>query len=53
VAPSLTTVRLPLEDMGRMAASMAMEDGPGERRRVIRVKGEVILRDSTTLVRTA
>ncbi|CAM3299231.1 LacI family DNA-binding transcriptional regulator [Kibdelosporangium persicum] len=52
VAPSLTTVRLPLEDMGRMAASMAMDE-PGERRRVIRVKGEVILRDSTTLVRNA
>ncbi|RSM88678.1 LacI family transcriptional regulator [Kibdelosporangium aridum] len=49
VAPSLTTVRLPLEDMGRMAGAMAMEEQAGERRRVIRVKGEVILRDSTRL----
>ncbi|SMD27537.1 LacI family DNA-binding transcriptional regulator [Kibdelosporangium aridum] len=49
VAPSLTTVRLPLADMGRMAASMAMADQPGEQRRVIRVKGEAILRDSTKL----
>jgi LacI family transcriptional regulator, galactose operon repressor len=47
VAPSLTTVRLPLEEMGRMAASMVLDAESGERRRVIRVKGEVVIRDST------
>ncbi|MET0238092.1 MAG: LacI family DNA-binding transcriptional regulator [Kibdelosporangium sp.] len=47
VAPSLTTVRLPLEDMGRMAASMVLDDRPVQRRRVVRVKGEVVIRDST------
>jgi LacI family transcriptional regulator len=47
VAPSLTTVRLPLADMGRMAASMVLDDQRSEPRRVIRVKGEVVLRDST------
>ncbi len=46
VTPSLSTVALPLRDMGRQAAAMALspqDDGP----RVLRVRGEVILRDST------
>jgi LacI family transcriptional regulator len=47
VAPSLTTVRLPLEDMGRTAASMVLDDRLDGRRRVVRVKGEVVIRDST------
>ncbi len=47
VAPSLTTVRLPLEDMGRMAASMVLDGRTDGRRQVVRVKGEVVLRDST------
>jgi LacI family transcriptional regulator len=53
VTPPLTTVRLPLERMGEMAASLVLADsvpaggGPG-RPRVIPVPGEVIVRDSTT-----
>jgi LacI family transcriptional regulator len=47
VAPSLTTVRLPLADMGRLAASMVLDDPRSEHRQVTRVKGEVVLRDST------
>ena len=46
VSPRLTTVRLPLEDMGVQAARMALEphrSGP----RVLKVRGEVRLRDST------
>jgi LacI family transcriptional regulator len=49
VAPSLTTVRLPLQDMGRMAASMVLDDHQPDRKRIVRVKGEVVLRDSTEL----
>ncbi|HEY8339896.1 MAG TPA: LacI family DNA-binding transcriptional regulator [Egibacteraceae bacterium] len=49
VAPALTTVRLPLVEMGERAASLALdgEDGPT----IVRVKGEVILRDSTAAPR--
>lgn len=47
VAPSLTTVRLPLAEMGRLAASMVFEDEPPVRPRVARIDGEVILREST------
>jgi LacI family transcriptional regulator len=47
LSPSLTTVRLPLEEMGVRAARMALVDGDGEGPRVARVRGEVILREST------
>jgi LacI family transcriptional regulator len=57
VYPPLTTVRLPLKQMGEMAASLILHDAnasasadAGPRRdqpRVIPVPGEVILRDST------
>jgi LacI family transcriptional regulator len=47
VAPSLSTVRLPLQDMGRMAASMVLDEHNPGRKRIVRVKGEVVLRDST------
>lgn len=46
VAPSLTTVRLPLAEMGRLAAEMvtgAERDEPES----VRVHGQVVLRDST------
>lgn len=47
LAPTLTTVRLPLEDMGRMAASLVLDERAEDRKRVVRVKGEVVLREST------
>lgn len=45
VAPALTTVRLPLVEMGERAAGLAL--GGDESPTIVRVKGEVILRDST------
>jgi LacI family transcriptional regulator len=50
VDPPLTTVRLPLERMGEMAASLVLSqpgDAPSGQPRVVPVLGEVILRDST------
>jgi LacI family transcriptional regulator len=49
VVPSLTTVRLPLEDMGVQAARLAL-DGGGEGARVVKVAGELVLRESTRSV---
>jgi LacI family transcriptional regulator len=52
VHPPLTTVRLPLKQMGEMAASLVLSqpsdaDPAQDAPRVIPVPGEVILRDST------
>jgi len=53
VYPPLTTVRLPLKQMGEMAAGLVLSDalpitpGAPQTPRVIPVPGEVILRDST------
>jgi LacI family transcriptional regulator len=47
VAPSLTTVRLPLAEMGRLAASMVLDDEPRSHPRVAPIAGEVVLREST------
>ncbi|MFA9431808.1 LacI family DNA-binding transcriptional regulator [Egicoccus sp. AB-alg2] len=49
VTPALTTVALPLREMGRQAAQMALDPDPSGPR-LVRVRGEVILRDSTKLV---
>jgi LacI family transcriptional regulator len=48
VAPSLTTVRLPLAEMGRLAASMVLDEEPGTHPRVAPIAGEVVLRASTS-----
>lgn len=45
IYPPLTTVRLPLRQMGEMAASLVLQEA--DQARVIPVPGEVILRDST------
>jgi LacI family transcriptional regulator len=46
VTPALTTVRLPLEEIGAQAMAMVAEEAAASPRRR-RVKGEVVLRDST------
>lgn len=45
--PTITTVRLPLEEIGRMSAEMLLADGDMDRRLV--VEGSPVLRDSTRL----
>jgi LacI family transcriptional regulator len=46
VSPSLTTVQLPLAQMGADAVRMVLDDAPSKPR-VLRVRGKVVLRDST------
>lgn len=46
VTPALTTVRLPLEDLGARALELVLEP-PAEQPRIRRVRGEVVLREST------
>ncbi len=47
VFPPITTVRLPLEAMGGMAARLVLAEPAAEHPRVVPVRGEVILREST------
>jgi LacI family transcriptional regulator len=47
VTPPLTTVRLPLPQMGEMAANMVLTDGEPGQPLIVPVPGEVIMRDST------
>jgi LacI family transcriptional regulator len=47
VYPPLTTVRLPLKQMGEMAASLVLSEARLTRPRIVPVSGEVILREST------
>ena len=47
LAPALTTVRLPLVEMGERAGVMALETSPGPAPRLVRIRGEVIIREST------
>lgn len=49
IAPALTTVRLPLADLGSAAFDLIDAD-PGPRRRIERVAGEVLLRASTPVL---
>jgi LacI family transcriptional regulator len=46
VSPALTTVRLPLEELGEWALDMVLHERAGQPR-VRRVRGEVVLREST------
>jgi LacI family transcriptional regulator len=48
----LTTVRLPLEEMGMRAAELALDLEPPDRDRLIRIRGEVVLRESTRKIRS-
>jgi len=47
VTPALTTVRLPLEQMGRDAVGLALSSEPGDAPVLQHVRGEVVLRAST------
>ncbi len=51
LVPPLTTVRLPLEQMGVRAAELALEIDAPEKDRLVRVRGEVVIRESTRKVR--
>ena len=46
ITPSLTTIRLPLADMGAMVTELALAPAK-DQPRIVPVDGEVILRDST------
>ena len=46
VTPALTTVRLPLRSMGEQALSLTMDE-PSDHPRVVRVTGDVVIREST------
>jgi LacI family transcriptional regulator len=48
VVPSLTTVRLPLSEVGAAALDLVLQP-PADRPRVRRVQGQVVLRPSTSL----
>jgi LacI family transcriptional regulator len=45
--PALTTVRLPLEEMGGRAARLVLMPDPGSDTRPITTSGEIIIREST------
>ncbi|QFZ22230.1 LacI family DNA-binding transcriptional regulator [Saccharothrix syringae] len=47
LVPALSTVRLPLEQMGERAARLVLDE-PGDEPRTVRVAGEVVLRASTS-----
>ncbi|WP_026256959.1 LacI family DNA-binding transcriptional regulator [Actinopolymorpha alba] len=51
LVPPLTTVRLPLEQMGERAAGLALELDVPEKDRLVRVRGEVVIRESTRKLR--
>ena len=46
VTPALTTVRLPLADMGERAMAMALDSG-SRRQRLVRLDAELVVRAST------
>jgi LacI family transcriptional regulator len=46
LTPALTTVALPLEQLGERAMELALRDS-GRRRRILRMAGEVVIRAST------
>ena len=52
VSPGLTTVRLPMGEMGERALALALKE-PGSRPRKQRMPSELVVRDSTGPVRDA
>jgi LacI family transcriptional regulator len=49
VSPPLTTVRLPLSAMGELAGRLALGEAEADSPRVLPVRGEVIMRESTAV----
>ncbi|WP_055481623.1 LacI family DNA-binding transcriptional regulator [Sphaerimonospora mesophila] len=47
LTPPLTTVALPLQQLGERALELALTENPERRRRVLRMGGEVVVRAST------
>ncbi|KMS89552.1 LacI family DNA-binding transcriptional regulator [Prauserella rugosa] len=47
LTPPLTTVALPLEELGERAMELAVRDNHGKRRRILRMPAEVVVREST------
>ncbi|WP_370947652.1 LacI family DNA-binding transcriptional regulator [Amycolatopsis sp. cg5] len=50
LTPALTTVALPLEALGEHAMDLALKGARGTRSRILRLEGEVVLRESTAKV---
>ncbi|MGC4892922.1 LacI family DNA-binding transcriptional regulator [Micromonospora sp. DT31] len=50
LTPPLTTVALPLQQLGEKAMELALTENAGRRRRVVRLAGEVVVRASTAKV---
>jgi ABC-type sugar transport system substrate-binding protein len=50
LVPQLTTVHLDLEELGERAATLALDSSPENRPQLVRVRGTVVLRDSTRRV---
>jgi LacI family transcriptional regulator len=47
LVPQLTTVHLDLEELGERAAALALASAPEDPAQLVRVRGQVVLRDST------
>lgn len=47
LTPPLTTVALPLQQLGEKAMELALTENTGRRRRILRMSGEVVVRGST------
>jgi LacI family transcriptional regulator len=52
LTPPLTTVALPLEQLGERAMELALRENSGRRSRIVRLAGEVMIRESTGRVRS-
>ncbi|MEV0002651.1 LacI family DNA-binding transcriptional regulator [Micromonospora sp. NPDC050980] len=50
LAPPLTTVALPLRELGEKVMELALTENAGRRRRILRMNGEVVVRASTAKV---
>ena len=50
LVPPLTTVHLDLEELGERAAALALDGAPEDPPQLVRVRGQVVLRDSTRRV---